>query len=270
MPQIKRPMNCGQVEEREILESYLLDRLSEAEREEFEQHYFECASCFAELQTGLALQDELRRQPRVHEQAGHAFLGLSWAWAPALAAVLIFAGAIGWYSARQHAGSQIAWVPPAAPEASSPPQPSPPPGASLEELARVEPPPYNAAVLRGAEDEAQQAFRKAMESYIQKNYAQAIPGLRGAVRAAPGMARYNFYLGASYLLSGQNGAAVASLSKTITLNDPTYTELAHFYLAKAYLRMKDVAAAQRELKAVVRLHGSWTAEAQGILSQLSR
>jgi PadR family transcriptional regulator, regulatory protein PadR len=59
-------MNCKQVEERDILEGYLLDRLSEAERDEFELHYFECESCFSQLETERMVQAELQSQPKSH------------------------------------------------------------------------------------------------------------------------------------------------------------------------------------------------------------
>jgi hypothetical protein len=54
-------MNCKEVQELDIAERYLLDRLTEPEREEFEKHYFECGSCFSQLQTGLTVQAELRK-----------------------------------------------------------------------------------------------------------------------------------------------------------------------------------------------------------------
>jgi predicted negative regulator of RcsB-dependent stress response len=40
------------------------------------------------------------------------------------------------------------------------------------------------------------------------------------------------------------------------LGDPTYSEQAHFYLAKAYLKKQDVAGAQRELQAAASFHGA--------------
>ena len=52
-------MNCKEVEERDILQEYLLDRLTESERGEFEKHYFECGACFSQLQTELTAQAEL-------------------------------------------------------------------------------------------------------------------------------------------------------------------------------------------------------------------
>jgi TolA-binding protein len=125
-------------------------------------------------------------------------------------------------------------------------------------------------VLRGAEDEAQQAFREAMQHYVKGDYAKAIPGLRAAVKADPRTARFNFYLGVCYLLTDQTDAAVLSLHKTVSLGDPSYSGPAHFYLAKASLREKDASAAEKELLETIRLRGGMGAEAGELLTQLRR
>jgi TolA-binding protein len=266
-------MNCKEVEEREILEEYLLDRLTEPDREEFEKHYFECASCFSQLRTRLAVQAELQRHPAIPARARGAGFRLAWAWTPAFVMVaLLLAVGVWWYSAQKHKPSrQASSSPPtASPELSVPsPQPSPtaPP---LEELARVEPPPYSEMVLRGAEDEGQEAFRTAMQNYSKEDYAKAIPGLRAAVKASPQNPSFNFYLGACYLLTGQTDPAIVSFRKTISLGNPAYSESAHFYLAKAYLKKKDVSAAEEELHKTVQLHGSRETEAEEILRELSK
>jgi tetratricopeptide (TPR) repeat protein len=264
-------MNCQEVEERDILGEYLLDRLSEPEREEFEKHYFECGSCFSQLQTGLALQTELRRQPAMPVRARVASLRRAWLWAPAFAAIVIVLSAgIWWYSARNRPPSQQVALPPKV----SPNVPvqvqSTPAGPSLEELARVEPPPYSAVVLRGAEDEAHETFHGAMQFYVKGEYAKAIPGVRTAAEANPQSASFNFYLGACYLLAGQTDTAIESFRQTVSLGDPAYSESAHFYLAKAYLRKKDVARAKDELQRTVQFHGSLEAPAAEILRQLRK
>jgi TolA-binding protein len=266
-------MNCQEVEERDISELYLLDRLNEAERDEFEKHYFDCESCFAQLQAGLMVQAELQRQPLARSQAGGALQRRLWAWTPAFATVaLLFAVGIWWYSARGHLPLQQASSSPprTTPEVSGQPQPPSPRATSLEELARLEPPPYTGVVLRGAEDEAQEAFRKAMQYYSMGDYAHAIPDLRAAVKASPRTARFNFYLGACYLLTDQTDSAIEFFHKTVSIGDPTYSEPAHFYLAKAYLRKKDVSAAENELQATMQLHGGKEAEAGEILRQLRK
>jgi tetratricopeptide (TPR) repeat protein len=264
-------MNCKEVEERGILEGYLLDRLAESEREEFEKHYFECGVCFSQLQTGLTAQAALQHQPVMQARPRGASLRRTWVWPSAFVPiVLLFSAGIWWYSAQKRQPSQqVASSPPtASPEASV--QSQPPSAPSLEELARVTPPPYSAMVLRGAEDEGQDAFRKAMQFYAKGDYANAIPSLRAEAKASPRTASFNFYLGACYLLTGQTDPAIESFRKTVSLGDPVYSESAHFYLAKAYLRKKEVAGAEDELQKTVRLHGSLETEAGEILRQLRK
>jgi TolA-binding protein len=272
LPHSYKAMNCKEVEELEILEGYLLDRLTEPERDEFERHYFECASCFSQLQNRRMLQVELRLLPFVHARAGGARRRRMWAWVPAFATLpLLLVVGIWWYSVRkpqysQKVSSSSNQVRPEVLAQSQPPPPAP----SLEELARVEPPPYTAVVLRGAQDEAQEAFRETMKYYSRGDYAQAIPGLRTAVKASPRTARFNFYLGACYLLTDQTDLAIESFRRTISLGEPIYSEPAHFYLAKAYLRKKNVSGAADELQTTIQIHGGKEAEAEGILRRLRR
>ena len=265
-------MNCREVEEREIAELYLLDRLTEPERDEFEKHYFECESCFSQLQAGLMVQDELRRQPLARSQTGGALQRRMWSWTPAWVAVaLLLAVGIWWYSARRQSSQQVSSLPAKAnSEVAGQSQPPLPAAPSLEELARVEPPPYSAVVLRGAEDEVQESFRTAMQSYVKGDYTHAIPGLQAAVKASPRNGRFNFYLGACYLLTGQTDSAIESFRRTVSLGDPSYSERTHFYLAKAYLRSRQLTAAEDELQKTVQLHGGMEAEAREILHQLRK
>ena len=263
-------MNCREVEEQDIIERYLLGRLAEPEREEFEKHYFECGLCFSQVQTRLALQAELRHQPLVPAHAPGASLRRIWTWSPVFLAFVLLSGvAIWWYSSHSRQPSQqVASSPPkVSPEVTVPSQP---PSPSLEELARVKPPPYSAAVLRGAEDEGQETFRKAMQFYLKGDYAHAIPGLHAAAKASPRTPSFKFYLGACYLLTNQTDPAILSFRETVTLGDPAYSESAHFYLAKAYLQEKEIAAAENELQKTVQLHGSLEVEAGEILRQLRR
>lgn len=266
-------MDCGEVEDQEISERYLLNQLTELEQEEFEKHYFECRSCFFQVQTALALQAELRHQPLMPAHPRGARLRRRWAWTPAFAAfVLLFGVAMWWYSSHNRQPSQRASLPPpkASPEASVQSQPPSPAAPSLEEFARVEPPPYSATVLRGAENERQETFHKAMQFYLKGDYARAIPGLRDAANANPRTPSFNFYLGACYLLTNQTDLAILSFRKTVSLGDPEYSESAHFYLAKAYLQKKEIAAAENELQKTVQLHGGLEAEAEAILRQLRK
>jgi TolA-binding protein len=213
----------------------------------------------------------LRRQPLMPARARSAGLRRMWVWAPAFATIIVlFSAGLWWYAAHDRPSSQQVSSPPKAIPNVPVQVQSTPAAPSLEELARVEPPPYSAVVLRGGEDESHETFHKAMQFYVSRDYTHAIPGVRAAVKASPQNASFNFYLGACYLLAGQTDPAIVSLRQTISLGDPAYSESAHFYLAKAYLRKKEVARAKDELQKTVQVHGSQEAEAAEILRQLPK
>ena len=144
-----------------------------------------------------------------------------------------------------------------------------PAGPSLAELARFDPPPYTPAVLRGAQDAPMRKFRVAMKHYQQGDYAGAILGLRRTAKLNPKDAGALFFLGVSYLLSGQTNEGIAALQQSVALGDTPYLEEAHYYLAEGFLRKGDLAAARRELEEVVRLEGDHEDEARRLLQQLA-
>ena len=259
-------MDCKQIAEQDVLERYLLDQLTEQERDDFEHHYFECGACFSQLQTALAVQSQLNRYSPARAMVKGALMYRVWAWTPALVTVVVLL-AVGtwWYSAQRHATQQASVHP-----QQKQPSPISPVAPSLDKLALVEPPPYTATAFRGGDDRAHQQFRAAMHNYSKGNYAKAIPGLRAAVKTDPEVLSFNFYLAACYLLTAQADSAVTFFRKTISLGDPTYSEQSHFYLAKAYLKMQDVSRARDELQATIAFHGSKEHEASEILRQLRK
>ncbi len=91
--------------------------------------------------------------------------------------------------------------------------------------------------------EGELRFQEAMEDYQEGSYAEAIPGLKDAVELDPELAKAHFYLGACYLLEDEPEKAINSLSRVAEVEDPQYREWAHFYRAKAYLRLGDLESA---------------------------
>jgi anti-sigma factor RsiW len=90
-------MDCGRVRAENVGERYLAGGLDEAGRDEFEEHYFACAACFADLEKLRALQAELARsRVRVEaEAAADRRQPSRWRWAAAAAAALaVFAVAV--------------------------------------------------------------------------------------------------------------------------------------------------------------------------------
>ena len=269
-------MDCGRVAREEVLESYLVGRLGEEDREAFEEHYFECARCFGDLQTLQAIRGELRQADAEFGDKTRRPL-LRWVPAAGLAAAIVLAVGVALWMRPVPVGVSETPKPPLPSRADVPEIPQPreskptaAPGPSLEELARVEAPRYEPLRLRGMPDEATARFLRGMEHYRKADYGGAVADLRAAAELDPDAAHIRFFLGVSHLMLGQDDAAIDGLRATIALGDSAYLEEAHWYLAKAFLRRKDLSAAETQLKKLVELRGSMSGEAGRLLTHVER
>jgi tetratricopeptide (TPR) repeat protein len=269
-------MDCERVACDEVLEGYLAGSLSEADREAFEEHYFECARCFDELQTLRAIKGELWRT-RAEFDANTTRPFFAWASVAGVAAAGVLAvGLVLWMRPLPSRLPEAAKAPPPSqaqlPEERQPlaPAPTVAPERSLEQLARVDPPGYVPQTLRGSPDEATARFHRGMEQYRKADYAGAVADLRAAADLDPDAAHARFFLGIVHLMLGQDDAAIQGLQATIAVGDSAYLEEAHLYLAKAFLRRKDFRGAETQLKSVIQLRGSESGEARRLLAQLER
>ena len=267
-------MYCERVLEDDVAAAYLRGDLPETERDAFEKHCFECATCFERLQVVRDLQGMLRRDaeaaPRSVMPGATARRPSGWlAWAAGAAFVAVGAGMV----LRNMA-------PPSGPLPESPPAPSSPAPASpgsaasprperppLDVLARVEPPPYAPLIVRGAEP-GEAAFAQAMERYVRGDHAGAASGLRSALEKDGTDVEARLYLGVSELLAGRPEPAIRELERVAQGDDEGFAEAARYYLAKAHLARRDVAAARRELERVARGDGDHNERAKQLLELL--
>jgi tetratricopeptide (TPR) repeat protein len=267
-------MTCEDVSRNELVEKYLLNQLSDADHDSFEEHYFECARCFSLLQTYRDLQAELGRNRQAADvtPAPRRWVW-QWAWVPAMAVVLIAASVTLW----QRPGGEIlpgrsgtvelsGSTPPPPPSSG----PAPPTLPALDDLARFEPPPYAPPRLRGVGDEATSKFREAMTHYQRREYARAAAGLREAAALDPQAPHILYYLGVSQLLTADPDGAIGAFSKVVALGDSAYLEEAQFALAKAHLRKPDVNRAIEALEKTVALGGERQTEARRLLGELQK
>jgi tetratricopeptide (TPR) repeat protein len=254
-------MECARIKYEEVVERYLTGSLDPQERESFEEHYFACEQCFAALQAHRALQAELSASaPQIRAMRDPNPTVWRWTAAMATAAVVVLVVlGIRW-------GMKPNLSPSAPPTQTMQPRPT---GPSLAELARFDPPTYTPTILRGVQDEPKRKFRAAMKNYQHADYAGAITGLREAAKLNPRDAGALFFLGVSYLLSGQTDEGIAALQQCAALGETPYLEEAHYYLAEGLLSNGNLAAAQRELKEVVRLEGDHEDTARRLLQQLA-
>jgi tetratricopeptide (TPR) repeat protein len=256
IPTALEPMDCARVTREDIVEQYVVGRLTEADRDAFERHYFECARCFDELRQYQLIQEELQQTSASEERVpigGPLRSGL------AAAAVVLLGLALWWMWPST--------APPPAPASAS--LPTPAPVDTLAHLAVVTPPPYEPVTLRSTPDAATRRFRDAMTRYREGDYAGAVPGLVEAVQLDPDRAQAHFYLGACYLLTQQPARAIPVLEAALARGDSAYAEEARFYLAKAFLATGNAAASRTALEAVVAIQGPRAAEARTLVDKMN-
>jgi Tfp pilus assembly protein PilF len=91
--------------------------------------------------------------------------------------------------------------------------------------------------------------------------------LSEAGHLAPERTIIAFYLGISYLVSGNSDGAIEQLQK-VSSQDNSYSEEGHWFLAKAYLKKRDFSAARAQLQAVQSLHATHATAAQDLLNRI--
>ena len=97
-------MTHGEIEEREIVEAYLRGKLSVNDRQAFEEHFFACEECFAEVRAAADFCDGVRHaaeagllpEARTKDAAFGRWwqpaFGLGWAAAAVLLVITVWLG----------------------------------------------------------------------------------------------------------------------------------------------------------------------------------
>jgi tetratricopeptide (TPR) repeat protein len=131
-------------------------------------------------------------------------------------------------------------------------------------LAKLDPPAYNAPVLRGLDSPAENWFRQAMTAYAAHDWPHAIEGLQRSLELDSKPPAPRFFLGASYLLAGNAQAAAAELERMASVDSP-FRDEARFDLAKAYLALNRPDEATASLQSC---SGEFAAEARGLIAKI--
>jgi tetratricopeptide (TPR) repeat protein len=129
---------------------------------------------------------------------------------------------------------------------------------------------------RSPNSQARPFFRDAMDAYVDKRYADATDLLEQAAKAEPNATDVNFYLGVCRLLRAKPTDSIAPLQAVLVnvnanakANDTSpWAQAAHFYLAKAYIQIGDLADAETQLQSAATLRGRLSAEARSELTRL--
>ena len=184
--------------------------------------------------------------------------GRPWVWIYVLTAVVmtIAIGVFAWLAVESRHDAGV----------SQSPKTGPIPVERFQLLAQFEPPPYLPDNSRASPHARQ--FQVAMEHYLKRDFAGAIPGLRATVAAPAGGTEAQFYLGICSLLIGDRAGGVQDLQSVIGAGDTPYLEAARYYLAKALLGQGDVSGTRAQLEKVITMHGDLEKRSESLLAQI--
>jgi len=242
-------MTCEDVRANSIVEKYLTGRLSEGQRQEFEDHYASCDGCFRDVESLSAIKEELQRYPRTRI----ARRSPRWQWALAAAATLAIGGIL-LFEMRPHGAG-----PAAHPVVVANP---------LAELAQFDPPAWPDVRFRDAAPPEEASFRSAREAYLNHDWKLCTSSLANAAVPSRHAVEAEFYLAICRLSGGDAPGAASALRHVISAGDTPYLEEAHYYLAKSLLAQNDSAGARRELSDTVALHGDLEDQAAALLARI--
>jgi len=257
-------MDCKTIRQRHIADEYRAGRLSAAEVEAYEHHYFECDQCFADLQfrdqvaghlqrdgetlfapeiageePGTTPPAEVVRRP-FNEWVDRTF-GRRRAWAGGLAAAAALA-VIVWLVILP--GDQT---------------------ARLRGIHEPVPHPFVPTELRSGP--GSQEFGEAMALYTASRYRAAATELEQITTYAPDDGEVRFYLGVSLLLCGESREATRALEEAV--RSTPGAALYRWYLAQAQLESGDVEAARSELRRLAVSGREYALEARSLLEKIS-
>lgn len=260
------------------LEAYLQGTLPEAKAQKFEQHYFDCPVCLAQVERLEAVARQLGRRPLKARRPPIAWPALGWpslAWPvrafalSAIAALLV----IGFFSFRhitRPVQPNVALAPTApSPQPASQSHPAPPTLAALavSRLADLTLPAFQANNLRGSSVDAN--YEAGMKAYAAGDCALAVKALSQVAAQDEDARAAKFYSGVCRMHMGDLPAASATLRKVAGAGESAQQEAALYYVAQIALSENDAATARRYLIRTISLHGDFERRANAELADLS-
>jgi TolA-binding protein len=247
----------------QYLERYIQGTLPEHEAQQFEEHYFECPNCLAQVEALQAVTRRLGTQPRMPAKAP-----IPWpvrvAALMAIAAMLVV-GFITFRVKRASPAQQAVAAGPVAPAAKPAPQPSLA-AAAVSRLADLTLPAFQARTLRGQNGDPN--FDSGMKAYTSQDCPGAVKALAQVPSHDEDSLAARFFMGVCQMRDGDLGAASKSLGSVANAGDSPQQEAALYYLAQVALERNDADAARHYLARTVSLHGDFESRARAELAKI--
>jgi len=256
----------------QCLERYIQGTLPEPEAQKFEEHYFDCPECLAQVEALQAVTLKLGELPRKTAKTPIPW-PLRAVALTAIAAMLIL-GFWGIRSLNRPAGPTVANHPAQpVPQPRSSPQPAPPPQTSsaqaasaLSRLADITLPAFQMPNLRGQSGDPH--FAAGMKAYTHGDCLGALKALAQVPAEDEDSLAGQFYTGVCQMHLENLTAAAAALRRVANAGDSPQQEAAFYYLAQIALERNDASIARRYLTQTISLQGDFERQARSELRQI--
>ncbi len=209
-----QPFACDEAAEGQLAMRYLAGTLAAEQEDRFEEHLLGCARCQDELRFMAAAGEALRERKRRRRSL----------W-PAGMAVAAAAGLVALLIVRPQAGQH------------------------LTKLGALDAPPiYLGMAVRSEDTRVDSLFDAAMQAYEANEYDEAVATFDAALAAGAERPPVEFFQAASLLMLNRAERAARTFGRVIGYGDTPYLPEAHFYRAKARLRLGRAADAMADLR----------------------
>jgi len=250
------------------LEPYLRNTLPEAEARQFEEHYYGCEVCLAQLEALEAVELKLGRQPR--KAPGVLLYWPTAAYAATAIAAMLLIGFFSWRSMtvmpalNQQARTQ-ATAPIQGPQSPAPAAaPSVPP--LLHQLADLNFPVFRLSNVRG--EKVNPALQEGMRAYARHDCPATVRALSQVTDQAPEAPMARLYSGVCLMHEGDLPRSAQTLKAATVAPGTPEQEAASYYLAQVALIRNDGSLARHYLILAISSHGDFEGRARGQLRQI--
>jgi len=259
---------CDGAPAERYLEPYLRNTLPEAEAKKFEEHYYGCEVCLAQLEALEAVELKLGRQPR--KSPGMLLTWPAAAYTAGAIAAMLLIGFFSWRTMTmipaqtQQLAAQVT-APVAAPQVH--PSPAARPSSSpLRQLADLNLPVFQLSTQRG--QPVDPALREGMNAYARHDCSAAVAALNQVSAVDPRVPMARLYSGVCMMHDGELGRAAQSLKAATAVAGTPEQEAAWYYLAQVALLSNDGNLARHYLALTISSRGDFEERASTQLKRI--
>jgi tetratricopeptide (TPR) repeat protein len=235
-------MKCHEFQN--LIEAYIEETIEEPQREQFEEHFFQCRKCFLGLQINETLRNKEVRISLKEKPRFFVFRVLKPMLVMSSLFLLILLSALLLHDrqARQ-----------------------------LEEIARFELPMYHQSEMRNFPEQGaalEEKFSRAMHLIQTRNFAVALDILEQPPFAAVAYPKVEFFRAICYLGENEAGRAGILFDALIRTMDPAYFDEALYYKGFVLLRQGQKKAARDQFEKIARMLSPMAGKARAMVRKI--